>query len=249
MASLGTEERDAALEAAAHRDPELGSIVRRLLEQDRSDPFLEAVPNSALADEEALVEAEWIGSTVGPYRLIRPIGRGGSGVVFLAEREDSEFEHRVAVKVLARAFNPGARRRFRRERQILAHLTHPNIARLMGGGTTSTGQPYLLMELIHGLPITTYCDRWRLTLEPRLDLFRQVCSAVHHAHRNLIVHRDLKPNNILVTADGQVKLLDFGIAKLLDAMQPNPDSGEHGRWMTPSYASPEQVLGRTITTA
>jgi serine/threonine-protein kinase len=249
LAGLEVGQQEAALEAAAHRDPELSSIVRRLLEQDRSDHFPADPPTVAPADEEALVEAEWIGSTVGPYRLIRSIGRGGSGVVFLAEREDAEFEHRVAVKVLARAFNPGARRRFQRERQILAHLTHPNIARLMGGGTTPSGLPYVLMELVHGLPITAYCDRWRLTLEPRLDLFRQVCSAVQHAHRNLIVHRDLKPNNILVTADGQVKLLDFGIAKLLDAMQSNPDSGEHGRWMTPSYASPEQVLGQSITTA
>lgn len=249
LAPLDAGQRRAVLEAGETRDPKLESILRRLLDQDRSDPFLEARSSFTRKDSEDVTEASMIGMAVGPYRLTRKIGRGGSGVVFLAEREDAEFEHRVAVKVLARAFSSGARLRFQRERQILAHLTHPNIARLIGGGTTSTGLPYLLMELVHGLPITAYCDRWRLTLEPRLDLFRQVCSAVQHAHRNLIVHRDLKPNNILVTSDGQVKLLDFGIAKLLDAMQGQQDSGDHGRWMTPPYASPEQVLGQTITTA
>jgi serine/threonine protein kinase/tetratricopeptide (TPR) repeat protein len=194
-----------------------------------------------------------IDQNVGPYRLIREIGRGGMGAVYLAERADDEFRRQVAVKVVKRGMDTDfIVRRFRNERQILASLDHPNIARLLDGGTTREGLPYFVMEYIEGVPFGTYCDEQRLSTAERLKLFRSVCSAVHYAHQNLVIHRDIKPANILVTPDGVPKLLDFGIAKLL-----NPDLSPFTleatesavRLMTPDYASPEQVRGAQITTA
>ena len=190
---------------------------------------------------------------IGPYRVRREIGRGGMGVVYLAERDDGQFRQRVAVKLLRDS--PDAEelhRRFLAERQILASLSHPNIAQLLDGGVTDGQLPYLVMEYVNGVPITTYCDERRLSVEPRLLLFRDVCEAVHHAHQNLVIHRDIKPSNILVTADGHIKLLDFGIAKLLTptlGSSPTPVTRTAYRPMTPEYASPEQVRGETITTA
>jgi serine/threonine-protein kinase len=188
----------------------------------------------------------------GPYRLVRELGRGGGGRVFLGERADREYEGRVAVKVLAAPLaSPRLLERFRRERQILADLDHPNIARLLDSGTLPEGVPYLVMELVEGVPIDEYCDRHALGVEARLRLCRQVCQAVQYAHRNLVVHRDLKPANVLVTADGTPKLLDFGIAKLLepgDAAEA-PATRTWHRALTPRYASPEQVHGEPVTTA
>jgi eukaryotic-like serine/threonine-protein kinase len=187
---------------------------------------------------------------IGPYKLLKELGHGGMGVVYLAGRADDQYQKRVAIKVI-RAGMDGAEivRHFRRERQILAGLDHPNIARLLDGGATAEGLPYLVMEYIQGQPLHAYCDSHRLPIVDRLKLFQQVCSAVAYAHRNLIVHRDLKPGNILVTAEGIPRLLDFGIAKLL-----NPElSGEAptatGLAMTPEYASPEQARGELVATA
>src|SRR5690349_193779 len=189
---------------------------------------------------------------IGPYRVLRRIGQGGMGAVYLAERDD-EFRQQVAIKLVKRGMDSEfVLRRFRNERQILAALNHPNIARLLDGGTTTDGRPYFVMEYIEGKPITEYADQQRLSTAERLQLFQEVCAAVHYAHQNLVIHRDIKPSNILVTADGTPKLLDFGIAKLL-----NPDLAAHTleatavaiRLMTPEYASPEQVKGEAITTA
>jgi serine/threonine-protein kinase len=190
---------------------------------------------------------------IGPYRVHRELGRGGTGVVYLAERDDGQFRRLVAIKLLRGS--PDAeelRSRFLAERQILASLDHPNIAQLLDAGVTDGQLPYLVMEYVEGLPITTYCDRHRLDVKARLRLFQSVCAAVHHAHRNLVIHRDLKPSNILVTASGQVKLLDFGIAKLQNPVLggvPLAVTRTDVRVTTPEYASPEQVRGEPLSTA
>lgn len=190
---------------------------------------------------------------IGPYKIIEEIGRGGMGVVYRAMRADDEYHKEVAIKLIRRGFDSDfIVSRFRHERQILANLAHPNITRLLDGGKTEEGLPYLVMEYIEGEPIDAYCDAHRLSINERLKLFRTVCSAVHYAHQNLIVHRDIKPGNILVTADGTVKLLDFGIAKLLSPEHPSQTTDKTTmamRLMTPEYASPEQLRGETITTA
>ena len=215
-------------------------------------------------------------SRVGAYRLVREIGRGGMGTVYLARRDDGEFDQQVAIKILKTGLGSrSAEHRFRVERQILANLRHPYIARLLDGGNTRDGLPYFVMELVEGEQLLSYCDSRKLTIPERLELFLKVCSAVHFAHQNLVIHRDLKPANILVTADGSPKLLDFGIAKLLgehtdfraggaDASVAVPDlavgdqrrggggtvsTHQGDRPMTPEYASPEQVQGIPVTTA
>src|SRR5678816_2561291 len=170
------------------------------------------------------------------------------GAVYLAERADEQFQQQVAVKLIGGRVAGGAlARRFRAERQILANLNHPNIARLLDGGAGEDGVPYLAMEYIDGIRLDRYCDEHGLDVRQRLQLFQQVCAAVQYAHQHLVVHRDIKPSNILVTEDGIPKLLDFGIAKILD-----PSSGPETtllRPMTPEYASPEQIRGEAITTA
>ena len=167
---------------------------------------------------------------LGPYRLIRELGRGGMGTVYLAVRDDDAFQKRVAIKVLKRGMDTDSIvRRFRHERQILASLEHPNIARLLDGGTTPDGLPYFAMEYVEGQPIVDYCDAHRLDTAARLELFRHVCAAVQYAHQNLIIHRDIKPANVLVTADGTPKLLDFGIAKLLNPELGRPDARADAR--------------------
>ncbi|MEO6393456.1 MAG: protein kinase, partial [Pyrinomonadaceae bacterium] len=188
----------------------------------------------------------------GSYRIIREIGVGGMGAVFLAERVDGEFEHQVAIKIIRQTMvDSDLARRFRRERQILASLNHPNIARLLDGGVTETGTPFLVMEYVKGEALTTFAQDQQLDLNARLHLFLDVCGAVAYAHRNLIVHRDLKPNNILVSSEGAPKLLDFGLAKLLDGdLTSDVAETQTGfRALTPAYASPEQFTGEAITTA
>jgi eukaryotic-like serine/threonine-protein kinase len=193
------------------------------------------------------------GKRVGPYEIVEEIGVGGMGAVYRAARADGQYKQQVALKIVRADFGAeNTASRFRNERQILASLDHPNIAKILDGGTTVDGLPYFVMEFVDGLPITDYCDRHKLPIDARLEIFRTVCSAVHYAHQHLVIHRDLKPSNILVTAEGIPKLLDFGIAKVLD---PNllPESSTMtaaGLWMmTPEYASPEQFRGEAITTA
>jgi hypothetical protein len=186
---------------------------------------------------------------IGPYRLVRELGRGGMGVVYLAMRDDGAFRKNVAIKLLLReAVSEEFVLRFKQERQVLAALDHPNIARILDGGDTPDGMPYYVMEYVEGLPLDEYCDRKRLAVSGRLRIFQQVCAAVDYLHQNSIVHRDLKPSNILVSNDGLVKLLDFGIAKLMGvAAFANPElTTAAGSPMTPTYASPEQISGVTL---
>jgi serine/threonine-protein kinase len=242
-------ERPEALDAACAGDCELQREVEQLLAADESiGAFLEAPAGELLG----LVPPGGDSGRVGSYRLLHRIGSGGMGTVYLARRDDDQYERLVAVKVLRWGLDtPEARLKFLAERQILARLEHPNIARLYDGGTTAEGRPYLVMELVEGLPVDQYCDEHRLTVAQRLQLFRRICAAVQYAHQNLLVHRDLKPGNILVTAEGEPKLLDFGIAKRLEPGEgEGDDRGDRGdRIMTPLYASPEQVQGKAITTA
>jgi eukaryotic-like serine/threonine-protein kinase len=189
-----------------------------------------------------------IGRSVGPYQIIAEIGRGGMGTVYRAVRVDGEFEVAVAIKVVRHGMNSGlVLERFRTERQIQARLGHPNITRLLDGGTTDDGLTYFVMEYIQGYPLTKYCDSRQLSITDRLRLFRKICDAVSYAHQNLIVHRDLKPDNILVTAEGTPKLLDFGLAKILevpaDGSEPTMTMVRMG---TPAYSSPEQILGEPV---
>lgn len=246
-------ERVAFLDTACDGDEGLRREVERLLAADaRNATFLERPAGEMLGWRPPAGEEEE-GGRLGPYRLLRRIGGGGMGMVYLACRDDAEYQREVAVKIL-RAGLEGteAYHRFLAERQILAQLQHPNIARLYDGGTTEDGRPFLVMELIDGLPVDEYCDRQQLTIDQRLDLFRRICAAVEHAHQNLLVHRDIKPGNILVTPEGEPKLLDFGIAKQLEpkiASDSGPLTRTGLRIMTPSYASPEQVKGEAVTTA
>lgn len=251
---LDSYERGAFLKHACGEDLELYQEVLSLLEADiKPHSLLDGLAIEAIdLPKELAIE----GKRVGPYRIVHQIGSGGMGAVFLAERVEGEFEQRVAIKLIKRGMGfEDILKRFRSERQILAGLQHPNIARLLDGGLTEDGLPYFTMEYVEGEPITEYCDKHKLTVELRLKLFQTVCSAVQYAHRNLVVHRDLKPSNILVAEDGTVKLLDFGIAKMLA-----PESGEGhpqfptltrtgARVLTPEYASPEQLRGDSVTTA
>ena len=220
---LPIDRRCALLERVGRDDPALRERVEQLLAADAAagdflndgaEAWLRSGPLTPAhgADEGALD----VGARVGPYRVIHELGRGGMGIVYRAERADGEFVQVVALKLVRRGFDgDDTTVRFRRERQILAQLDHPSIARLLDGGLHTDGRPYFAMELVEGEPITTYCDRRRLSIDARVQLFCRVCDAVQYAHGRLIVHRDLKPANIFVTATGDLKLLDFGIAKLL----------------------------------
>jgi len=232
--------RDAWLENLHRHEPRLAWPVRKVLEA------LGAAAPAAGAEQ-----PEGEPRQIGAYRLVELIGRGGMGAVYLAERADREFEHQVAIKLIASGLHsPIVHQRFLSERQILARFEHPGIARLYEGGTTESGRPYFVLEYIKGRPIDRFCEERQLGLEARLDLFLEVCDAVAYAHRHLVVHRDLKPGNILVDEDGHPKLLDFGIAKVLDPSS-IPFELERTRTsqrpMTPGYASPEQIAGRPIT--
>lgn len=224
------------------------------MEPTDHNPALPAAAEPApLAAQEDLLFKSWQGRRLGNYQLLELIGSGGMGEVYLAARIDREFDQQVAIKVVRHtSLTLDVRTRLRTERQILANLQHPNIARLLDGGTSEDGTPYLVMEYIEGEPVNLYCDRHRLTVEQRLQLFCKICSAVQYAHQNLVVHRDLKANNILVSDDGEPHLLDFGIAKLLEPETARSDyelTQHDFRVMTPSHASPEQVRGEPITTA
>ncbi len=218
-----------------------------------TNDFLATMPKLAPADKRA--GTDWAaGSKVGPYRLVRALGEGGMAEVWLAERDDGAFKRQVAIKLpYPRPGRESFALRFDRERDILASLRHPNIAGLFDAGVTNEGQAWLALEYVEGEPISSFCDARRLSLRERVRLFRQVLLAVQHAHANLVIHRDLKPANILVTAQGEVRLLDFGIAKLLEveggAMPETELTREGGRSLTPRYASPEQLAGQALTTA
>ena len=248
------DEQATFLDEACAGDSELRRVVEGMLASHEQSQAL-AIENRLLAGE--LVEAtdpeDLLDTRIGPYRLKRLIGRGGMGDVYLAERDDEQYRQEVALKLVRPGFHTAEIvTRFRTERQILARLVHPNIAQLLDGGMTDDGRPYLVMQYIEGVSITQYCDAHRLSVEERLRLFRTVCPAVQVAHRNLVVHRDLKPSNILVTEEGQVKLLDFGIAKLLDPEAVGVSVAQtrsEVRVMTPEYAAPEQVRGEAVTTA
>ncbi|MEZ4417095.1 MAG: serine/threonine-protein kinase [Gemmatimonadota bacterium] len=231
-------------------DPELRREVESLL-QAAGSQLTDAVASVKRASEDLIgsAAAGVEGRRLGPYRVGREIGRGGMGVVYLGERDDGEFERQVAIKVLPGAlFSDEAMARFRNERAILAGLDHPNIARLLDGGATAEGVPYVVMEYVEGLPLDTYVREKGLDLESRIWLFLSICAAVQYAHRNLVVHRDLKPGNILVTEDGVPKLLDFGIAKLLTPEDELAAARTATRIMTPAFASPEQLRGERIGT-
>ncbi len=207
--------------------------------------------DAALLRLEMDVDAAKPGSRIGPYRIVREIGRGGMGAVYLAERDDEHYRQQVAIKLIKPGLGGDViRRRFRNEMQILAELNHPNIARLFDAGTTAEGLPYLVMEYAEGSPITVYCDQRKLSVEQRLKLFCTVCEAVQYAHQHLVIHRDIKPGNILITGEGLPKLVDFGIAKLLQRGTLASDlTATAMPFMTPQYASPEQVRGEPVTTA
>jgi serine/threonine protein kinase len=247
-------QREAYLDQACANDPVLRVEIESLLaSHERAEDFIEtpAFAGSVKAITESLVE-QTEGRRIGQYQIMREIGRGGMGTVYLAARADEQYQKLVAIKIVRRGMDSeDILRRFRNERQILANLDHPNIARLLDGGTTPDGLPYLVMEYAEGVPVTDYCDHHRLPTRVRLELFRTICEAVQHAHQNLVVHRDLKPSNILITKEGTPKLLDFGIAKVLNpelsALSTDHTSTEL-RVLTPDYASPEQVRGEKLTT-
>lgn len=204
----------------------------------------------ASPDAEDLLHAA--GREIGNYRLLRILGRGGMGVVYLAERADGLYEKRIALKLLPLGMvTPEARQRFARERAILAQLDHPGIARLMDGGVTDEGTPYFVMDFVAGEPLDEYCEHNTTGLRDRLRLFREICAAVDYAHRHLVIHRDIKPSNILVTTEGEVRLLDFGVAKLLDPGETGEPTATRPdrRYISPSYAAPELLGGAPVTTA
>jgi serine/threonine protein kinase/tetratricopeptide (TPR) repeat protein len=242
--------RSAFLHEACAGDDSLRAEVESLLSSfDGAPTFLENSPAAGLVSAQTRAVT---GRRIGSYRILREIGQGGMAVVYLAERADDEFRKRVAIKMLKPGTgNDEILRRFRIERQALAELDHPSIVRLIDGGSTEEGLPYLIMEYVDGVRIDGYCDARKLAITERLQLFRAVCTAVQYAHENLVIHRDLKPSNILITPEGVVRLLDFGIAKVLNP-QWSPDATltrTDGRAMTPEYASPEQIRGQAITTA
>src|SRR5580765_7424596 len=247
---MNDQERAVWLEALHADDPDLAGELRELLDEHRMlahERFLEdhpALPAPPLT---------LAGQRVGAYTIVSPIGQGGMGSVWLAARSDGRFERQAAVKFLSLALTGRGDERFRREGAIVARLSHPNIAQLLDAGVSPAGAPYLVLEHVDGERIDRYCDRLGLDVEARVRLFLGVLSAVAHAHANLIVHRDLKPSNVLVASDGTVKLLDFGIAKLLEDEGPlgtaSPLTIDGGSALTPEYAAPEQVAGGAVTTA
>lgn len=242
-------QRDDAVRELRNADPELFADVQPILAaHPRNNNFL-ARPMLDLHGAQQR-ESELAGTRIGLYEIVREVGRGGMGTVYEAARMDGSFRKRVAIKIVNASFlSMQLQERFRQEREILAALEHPGIARILDAGTTEEGRPYFVMEYVAGVRIDRYCRDHRLSIDARLDLFNHVCDAVQFAHDHLIVHRDLKPTNILVTPEGAVKLLDFGIAKILgspvefQAAITSPSA----LFLTPEYSSPEQVLGKPVT--
>ena len=251
---LEKDEQTARLERIRADSPSLADRLAGMLEHSAdAESSISGIVDSAIGGLDQDIESTVIGQRFGAYRVVSHLARGGMGDVFLAERDDGAFEQRVAIKLIGRGLLArDAEARFGVERQILAKLDHPNIARILDGGTTADNVAYLVMEYVDGQPIDDYCRGQGLSIRRRLELYRQVCSAIEYAHRNLIVHRDVKPSNILVTSGGVPKLLDFGIAKLLgddEGVLAAEATQATSRVMTPDFASPEQILGQPITTA
>ncbi len=251
-------ERDDYIAGRCGADDSLSGEVRSLLDSVvQAEDLYEGAAFSGTAllaavDQADAPGAPVIGARIGVYRVLSELGRGGMGAAYLAVRDDQTYHKRVAIKLIKRGMDTDAiLRRFRHERQMLADLQHPNIVMLLDGGTTADGRPYFVMEYVDGLPLDAYCDAKTLTIPERLQLFEAVCGAVHHAHTQRIIHRDLKPSNILVQTGGVPKLLDFGIAALLDAEDGSPTADRTllKRVMTPQYASPEQIRGQEPTAA
>ena len=241
--------RRAFLDEACADDPELRAELEALI---TSDPDAEGAFEGYAGEIARLAESvtSGFGTMVGRYRIVRELGHGGMGTVMLAERADGEYDQRVAIKfVTSGVLAPDLLERLRAERQILARLQHANIARLLDGGTTEQGTPYLVMEYVDGLPIDRYCEERELGLEERLRIFLDVCSAVEHAHEHGVVHRDIKPGNVFVPDDGHPKLLDFGIAKVVAEVEADEVTRTVARRLTPEYASPEQIRGAPVTPA
>jgi len=258
---LPLEDRRAFVESRCASHPDLKRDVLELLAAlDTPSPLLEdgvaaGLLSEAIAEHDEADDASTepsAGDAIGPWRLVRPLGRGGMGTVFLVERNDGQFAQTAALKLLRAGLDSDEiTHRFERERQIVASLAHASIARLLDGGRTPDGRPYFVMECVEGRAIDRDCDERRLTIDQRLAVFEQVCGAVQYAHAQLVVHRDVKPSNILVTPDGEVKLLDFGIARILEpAREGSTDAtGPVGALLTPDYASPEQVRGEPVSTS
>lgn len=245
------DERDGWLQTACEGNAallnELRSLFAAQAAPDRMGGTVSHLLSPLLADEDC---GPGVDERIGPYRLLKLLGEGGMGRVFLAERADGQFHQQVALKLIRAEFaSSELRERFLRERDILARLAHPNIAQLHDGGVSADGSPYFTLEYVEGEPVTRWCDERRMGIAERLRLLLKICEAVQYAHRNLVVHRDLKPSNILVTVDGEPKLLDFGIAKPLDETDQRGLTQAQSQPMTREYAAPEQVLGEPVTTA
>ena len=250
--ALETEKRTAYLIKVCRGDDELRQEVENLIAgHERAEASMHTDFIRGAVQQLAREETVTVGQQFGPYQVLREIGRGGMGRVFLAERADHEFHRRVAIKLIKRGMDSDAIiRHFRNEREILASLDHPNIARLLDGGTSRDGLPYFVMDYIDGQPIDSFCDQHGYSISERLQLFRKVCGAVSYAHQHLVIHRDIKPSNILVTSEGDPKLLDFGIARLLRTDEGSGSSATLTGLplMTPEFASPEQILGLPAST-
>lgn len=255
VVDLPVSERDAFLRRECHDDEALASTIRNMIQADsEASAFLEKPATiGSILSHDTPAGIDRTGTQIGGYTVTGILGEGGMGTVYRAEKDDETFRRTVAIKIVRHGMDTKSiLQRFYTERRILANLEHPNIARLIDGGMTGDGLPYFIMEYIDGIPIIDYCDQKKATIKERLQLFVKVCETVQYAHNNLIVHRDLKPSNILVTHEGNVKLLDFGIAKMLTPDDDNdtPTITSAGfPVMTPQYASPEQIRGERITTA
>jgi serine/threonine-protein kinase len=260
--SLPEHKRASYINRQCAEQPDLKLQVTELLQSiDDSEGFLDqftSYKDQLLTDFNNEIDnidsdSSLIGEKIGAYEITELLGHGGMGSVFLAERKDGSFNHKVALKLIRRGMDtPGNVARFQRERSILANLNHPNISRLYSGGVTDDGLPYLIMEYIDGMPLNTYCKHHNCTFNERLELLHTVCQTVQYAHNNLVIHRDLKPENILVTKEGSIKILDFGIAKLLEPEATNEtvfQTRPSSRILTLGYAAPEQVTNKAITLA
>ncbi len=243
-------DRDEFLKRECAGDSPLRSELEKLLAAHLTNENFIETPVLKIASAFETDGANQTGKTFGHYQIIREIGRGGMGAVFLAERSDGEFKREVALKIVRQTIvDAETEKLFRRERDILASLNHPNIAQLHDGGVSGAGEAFLVMEYVAGDSLLDYADRHNLSIEGRLRLFMKICAAVSYAHRNLVIHRDLKPTNILVTRDGEPKLLDFGLAKILDeSIADQNQTVTAYRAFTPAYASPEQITGKKVTT-